>query len=123
MASSVICLQPGDWRLQKLLADFDLKIELRADRHFLCPDNAFLDFADKNPNLVLTKLWDEFDRHDEPRTRFALWEFYRRYPLVGIVPIEVGSSFPIDVEFAPDGRNIATAWNDGGIVLYDADIR
>jgi deoxyribodipyrimidine photolyase-related protein len=49
----VIVLEPGDWRVRDQLRALDLKVELRADRHFLCSEASFAEFAEKHPRLVL----------------------------------------------------------------------
>ena len=47
----LIVLHPGDWRVRAELAA--LGVEIRPDRHFLCPDAAFAEFADAHPRLVM----------------------------------------------------------------------
>ncbi|GGC85886.1 cryptochrome/photolyase family protein [Chelatococcus reniformis] len=49
----LIVLQPGDWRVREQLARLGWPIEFRADRHFLCPADAFADFAEEHPGLVM----------------------------------------------------------------------
>lgn len=53
----LIVLQPGDCRVQEQLAALELRIEFRADRHFLCPNEAFAAFADEHPRLVLESFY------------------------------------------------------------------
>jgi deoxyribodipyrimidine photolyase-related protein len=49
----VIILEPGDWRVRKALADLPLAIEFRADRHFLCSQEAFDSFAGRHKHMVM----------------------------------------------------------------------
>jgi len=70
-------------------------------------------------------LWKEHLNHESIRTRFALWEFYRRYPCVCYVD---GHGRQTDVEYSPDGKWIVTVgWDvanngpdDGRLIIYAA---
>lgn len=58
----VIVVQPGEWRVQRILLDaaerVGVPLEMRPDRHFLCP-------------------LDLFDAHAEGRRRLLMEPFYR----------------------------------------------
>lgn len=49
----VVVLEPGDWRVRQILRSLDPPVEIRADRDFLCSHDAFAEFADERPRLVL----------------------------------------------------------------------
>jgi deoxyribodipyrimidine photolyase-related protein len=49
----VIALHPGDHRVLGLLHALDQALEIRADTHFLCPDEAFSAFLDAHRRPVL----------------------------------------------------------------------
>ena len=53
----LIVLQPGDWRVERRLARLDLPVEIRPDRHFLCPDQTFAAYARDHPKLVLEQFY------------------------------------------------------------------
>jgi deoxyribodipyrimidine photolyase-related protein len=53
----LIVLDPGDWRVRRLLQDLGLPIEFRADRHFLCSHEAFASFLDEHPRAILESFY------------------------------------------------------------------
>jgi serine/threonine protein kinase/WD40 repeat protein len=79
--------------------------------------------AEHNDPLNASKLlWMEHERWNDARTRFALWEFYRRYPSVFGVYNADRDNYPIDVEYSPDGKWLAEVWTGnecrGQMCLY-----
>jgi len=61
-------------------------------------------------------LWQEHLEHPSLRTRFALWEFYRRYPcLLGIPCGRV-----VDVEYSAGGTWLLSVAAGGGLYIHDA---
>jgi deoxyribodipyrimidine photolyase-related protein len=55
--AKIIVIEPGDWRVRDLLTKAFPKIELREDRHFLCPRPTFEAFAAKHPSLILENFY------------------------------------------------------------------
>ncbi len=53
MPERLIVLEPGDWRVRKMLRALDLNLEMREDRHFLCSHDEFTSFADKHRHPIL----------------------------------------------------------------------
>ncbi|MBV8521194.1 MAG: cryptochrome/photolyase family protein [Acetobacteraceae bacterium] len=49
----LIVLEPGDWRVRQLLVKLNLPIEIREDRHFLCPHATFAAFYGEHRHPVL----------------------------------------------------------------------
>ena len=54
---ALIVLEPGDWRVSKLLRGLGLPLELREDRHFLCSHGEFDHFADTHRGLVMENFY------------------------------------------------------------------
>jgi len=85
---------------------------------------------DNAPVAAAPALWKEFLTRDCDRTRFALWEFYLKYPRV-YANADLGPL--VDVEYSPSGRWLAVVTNDGhvhvlavepdtGKVLYEGEL-
>ena len=53
----LIVLEPGDWRVRTQLVALGEQIEFRADRHFLCSNESFAEFAAEHPRLVLENFY------------------------------------------------------------------
>jgi deoxyribodipyrimidine photolyase-related protein len=66
--SRLVVLEPGDWRVRELLRNLPLPVELREDRHFLCPAEAFAGFVAEHPGMVL----EDFYRGMRRRLRLLL---------------------------------------------------
>jgi deoxyribodipyrimidine photolyase-related protein len=49
----VVVLEPGDWRVRSLLQGAGLPIEIRPDRHFLCPRQDFEAFIAQHPRPLM----------------------------------------------------------------------
>ncbi|MBN2447696.1 MAG: hypothetical protein JXO22_13265, partial [Phycisphaerae bacterium] len=62
-------------------------------------------------------LWREFLKRDSRQTRFALWEFYLKYPRA-YANGEFGRQ--VDVEYSPSGKRLVTVTADGAVIVYDA---
>ncbi len=73
---------------------------------------------DNAPVAAAQVLWREFLKRDCDRTRFALWEFYLKYPRV-YADAECGSL--TDVEYSPSGRWLAAVADEGHVVVFDAE--
>lgn len=75
---------------------------------------------DNAPVAAAPALWAEFLNRDCDRTRFALWEFYLKYPRV-YADGEFGSL--VDVEYSPSGQWLATVTQkeEGQVVVREAD--
>lgn len=70
-----------------------------------------------NPVNAAAQLWSEYLQYDTTRTRFALWELYRRYPCV----LSVDAGPQRDVEYSPGGRWLACVGEDQRLSLFDAE--
>lgn len=102
----IIVLQPGDRRVQAQFGSLDLPIEIRADRHFLCDEASFAEFAERHPTLVL----EQFYRFMRRRLNILIdpngnptggaWNFdeQNRAPLSRKAPPPI----PREKNFAPD---------------------
>lgn len=66
---AVIATQPGDYRVEQLLRESvrsaDCRLEIRADRHFLCRPEEFVSFAEDRHRLLLETFYRRMRRrHD-----------------------------------------------------------
>jgi deoxyribodipyrimidine photolyase-related protein len=52
-AEKAIVVEPGDWRVRNELEALRPRVEIREDRHFLCPHETFDAFAKERPSLRL----------------------------------------------------------------------
>lgn len=73
----VVVVQPGEWRVQRDLEDAaereGVPLELREDRHFLCPQDVFQEFASGRKRLLMEHFYHKMRRrtgilmeHDKP---------------------------------------------------------
>lgn len=69
-----------------------------------------------NPVEASRILWKEHLTHESTRTRFALWEFYRRYPCLLSIP----TTPLIDVEYSPSGHWLVAISKAGELIAFDA---
>jgi deoxyribodipyrimidine photolyase-related protein len=53
----IILIEPGDWRVREALTATGLPIEIRDDRHFLCPREEFEAFAADHPRMVMENFY------------------------------------------------------------------
>ena len=62
----VIVVKPGEWRAQQLLCDAGQQagapLEIRQDRHFLCPPDVFEEHAEGRRQLVMEHFYREMRR-------------------------------------------------------------
>nr|CAI78894.1 serine/threonine protein kinase [uncultured bacterium] len=71
-----------------------------------------------DPVNASNMLWKEHLRYDSARTRYALWELYRRYPCLYHVS---GHGRQTAVNYSPDGAWLVTVGKDRRLVVYESN--